>query len=138
MAEAKLIYENNAYRAYGMESSQALHSNAMFLRMKLENARYEDGAFVMDAHARMRVPTGYREAGAYALTFDCEGQPAQDSKVQIYTTKHFNVIAEQELVSGGNELRFELPDEDKYFMILFTSGEAQELKIVRPFLGREK
>ena len=138
MAEAELIYENDAYRAYGMESSQELHGNAMFLQMKLENARYENGVFEMDANARMRVPTGYREAGTYALTFDCEGQTAQDSKVQVYTTKHFKVIAEQQLQSGSNELRFELPEEDKYFMILFTSGEAQGLRIAMPQIFKGK
>jgi len=138
LANAGLIYENAAYRAYGMESSQALHSSAMFLQMKLENARYEDGVFEMDAHARMRVPTGYREAGSYALTFDCEGQPAQDSLVQVYTTKNFKMIAEQQIVPGANKLSFDMPQEDKYFMILITSGEAQGMKMTMPQILKEK
>jgi hypothetical protein len=86
----------------------------------------------------MRVPTSYREAGVYALTFDCEGEPAPDSKVQVYTTKHFKVIAEQQLMPGENELRFELPQEDQYFMILFTGGEAQSVRIAMPQIFKEK
>lgn len=136
LAGAQLIYENASYKAYGLESSQALHSRAMFLRMKLENARYENGMFEMDAHARMRVPTGYREAGAYVLSFDCDGEPAQDSKVQIYVTRDFQVVAEQTIIKGSNELRFELAEDDKYFMILFTGGQTQGMKIAMPTLSR--
>jgi len=138
LAEAELIYENAGYKAYGMESSQALHSDAMFLRMKLENARYEDGVFHMDAHARMRVPTGYREAGNYVISFDCEGEPSQDSRIQIFTTRQFALTAEQAIVQGANEFRFELPEDDKYFMVLFTGGEAEELRIVTPEIRKEK
>jgi len=135
LAGAELIYENAAFRAYGMESSQELHSQAMFLRMKLENARYEDGVYHMDAHARMRVPTGYREAGSYVLTFDCALEPATDSKVQAYATSGFEVIAEQPIVQGRNALRFDLEEDDKYFMILFTSAQAQALEIANPRLN---
>ena len=135
LSGAELIYENPAFRAYGLESSQELHSQAMFLRMKLENAWYTDGVYHMDAHGRMRVPTGYREAGSYVLTFDCAGEPAKESKVQAYATSGFRVIAEQEIVQGKNELRFDLESDDKYFMILFTSAEAQGLEIVKPRLN---
>jgi len=136
LSGAELIYENAAYRAYGLESSRTLHNQAMFLRMKLENARYADGVFEMNAHARMRVPTGYREAGSYVLRFGCEGEPAPGSKVQIYTTKSFAVLAEQAIAQGENELRFEMPADDQYFMILFTSAEAQGLRIAMPQLDR--
>ena len=136
LAEAELIYENAGYKAYGMENSQKLHSDAMFLKMKLENARYEDGVFYMDAQARMRVPAGYREAGSYRLTFDCSGEPVSDSKIQIFTTKDFKLAAEQAIVQGVNEFRFELPEDDKYFMILFTSGDAQGLKMTMPELSK--
>jgi len=138
MAGAQLLYENASYRAYGMESSGELHNEAMFLRMKLENAQYADGVFEMGELARMRVPTGYREAGKYLLTFDCEGKPAQDSSVQIYITRNFEKIADQALAAGKNELRFELPREDQYFMILFTGGEAQAMKVMHPELSKMK
>jgi len=137
LSGAEWIYENETYAAYSLESSQELHSKAMFLRMKLENARYADGVFEMDAQGRMRVPTGYREAGSYALRFGCEGEPAPQSKVQIYVTKDFVVLAEQEIIPGENELQFELAQDDKYFMILFTSGEAQGLRIEMPRLEKE-
>ena len=44
----------------------------------------------------------------------------------------------QQLVSGSNTLSFELPQEDQYFMILFTSGEAQHLSMPMPEIVREK
>ena len=136
LSGAEWIYENETYAAYSLESSQELHSKAMFLRMKLENARYADGVFIMDAQGRMRVPTGYREAGSYVLRFGCEGEPAPQSKVQVYVTKDFAVLAEQEIVQGENEMRFDLAQDDKYFMILFTSSEAQELRIDMPRLEK--
>ena len=136
MAGAPLLYENDTYSIFGFESSQAMMSDAMFLRMKLENAGYKDGVYEMDAQGRMRVPTGFREAGRYALTFDCEGTPAQDSRVQIYATSGFEVIAQEAIASGRNEMTFELENDDKYFMILFTSGEAQGLRIKNPYLDR--
>ena len=137
LSGAEWIYENETYAAYSLESSQELHSKAMFLRMKLENARYAGGVFEMEPQGRMRVPTGYREAGSYALRFSCEGEPAPQSKVQIYVTKDFAVLAEQEIIPGENELQFELTQDDKYFMILFTSGEAQGLRIEMPRLEKE-
>lgn len=138
LAEAKLIYENGGFNVYGMESAQEMHGDAMFLRMKLEQARYDGGVFEMDAHARMRVPAGYREAGKYVIAFDCSGEPLKDSKIQIFTTRHFALAAEQEIVQGRNEFHFELPQEDKYFMVLFTSGEAQGLRISMPEIDKEK
>ena len=98
-------------------------------KMKLENAAYENGVFVLGAGARMRVPTTFREAGEYALTFVCEGEPAQDSRAAVYTTNKFLVMGEQVMAQGENELRFALEQDDKYFMILLTAGEAQELRI---------
>jgi len=138
LAEAELIYENAGFKAFSMESSQALHSDAMFLKMKLENARYEDGVFHMDAHARMRVPAGYREDGHYVISFDCEGEPAQDSRIQVFTTKNFKLTAEQTIMQGANAFRFELPEDDKYFMVLFTSGEAEGLSLTIPEIRKEK
>ena len=138
LAEAKLIYENAGYRAYGMESSQELHSDTMFLRMKLENAHYEDGVFYMDANARMRVPTGYREAGKYAVSFDCSGMPSENSRIQVFTTRNFAMTAEQTIAEGANEFRFELPESDKYFMILFTGGDAEGLQIAKPEIRKVK
>ena len=138
MAGAELICENASYKAYGLESSQALHNRAMFLRMKLEGARYEDGVFKMEEAARMRVPTGFREAGSYVLRFDCEGEPAKDSRVQIYVTKNFKVLSEQTIEQGANEFSFELGEDDQYFMILFTGGEAQHLTIGMPTLEKVK
>lgn len=134
LSGAPLVYENGTYMAYGFESSQALHSEAMFLRMKLEQARYTGSSFEMDAHARMRVPTGYREAGDYVLTFTCAGTPAEDSLIRAYATSDFEIIAEQKIVPGDNAFAFSLEDEDQYFMLLFTSGEAADLVIANPLL----
>ena len=63
------------------------------------------------------------------LTFTCEGEPAQDSRAAAYATRHFEVIGEQAIVSGENALTFTLHADDPYFMLLLTSGEAQELAI---------
>lgn len=127
MTGAPRLYENGTFEIYGFDSSQALVGAALFGRMKLENARLEDGAFVMEAGGRMRVPTAWREAGAYVLRFSCEGEPAKDSAVQLYTTSGFALLGEQRIVQGENEMAFELEHDDKYFMILFKSGEADGL-----------
>lgn len=126
---APRIYENAGYCAYGFDSSQAFSTWALLGSMKLENARLEDGVFVMEPGGRMRVPTAYREAGSYALRFDCEGEPAQDSVVQVYTGRTFELLAEQRMALGSNELPFALEEDDKYFMILLRSGGAQRLGV---------
>ena len=98
-------------------------------QMKLENAACEDGVFTMQEGGRMRVPTGYREAGDYVLTFTCAGEPGQGSRAAAYATKYFEVIGEKPITAGENELRFTLHEDDQYFMLLLTSGEAQRLEI---------
>lgn len=126
---APLLYENGRYRIYGFENSQQLVSAMLFGRMKLTDAQAEDGIYTMQAGGRMRVPTGYREAGAYVLRFDCAGEPAQDSRVQVYRTSSFEMFAEQAIQPGENVFSFDLEHSDKYFMILFTSGKAQALQL---------
>lgn len=129
MTGAPKLYENETFGIYGFESSMELVGATLFGKMKLENARAEDGAFVMDAGGRMRVPTTWREAGSYVLRFVCGGEPAQDSVAQLYTTKDFALLGEQRIVRGDNEVAFALEQDDKYFMILIKSGEAEEMVI---------
>lgn len=129
MTGAAKLYENGTFEIYGFDSSQALVGAALFGRMKLEGAGLEDGAFVMEAGGRMRVPTAWREAGAYVLRFSCEGEPAKDSVVQLYTTRGFALLGEQRMLQGENEMAFELKHDDKYFMILFKSGEADGIAL---------
>ena len=97
--------------------------------MKLENADCDQGVFTLQAGGRMRVPTGFREAGDYVLSFTCEAEPGEGSRAAAYATRHFEVIGEQAIVPGENALTFTLHADDPYFMLLLTSGEAQKLTI---------
>ncbi|MBR4040536.1 MAG: hypothetical protein IKJ11_10650 [Clostridia bacterium] len=130
MTGAPAICENGTYTAYGFEDSQQVNNWMMLARMKLENASYDQGVLHMDRHARMRIPTHFREAGRYVLRFVCEGEPAQESRAAVYTTKDFHVTGETAIVQGENELHVTLEHSDQYFMILLTSGEAQEIRIL--------
>ena len=136
MTGAPVIYENATFVVYGFENSQQLINWMLLARMKLENAAYEDGVLTMGEGARMRVPTSFREAGEYALTFVCDGEPAQDSCASVYTTRNFAVTGEQAMAQGENRMVFELGQDDKYFMILLTSGEAEQLTISQLQLQR--
>ena len=129
MTGAPLIHENGQYAAYGFDSSEALIGFMLLGQMKLENAACEGGVFTLQAGGRMRVPTGFREAGDYVLSFTCEVEPGEGSRAAAYATRHFEVIGEQAIVSGENALTFTLHADDPYFMLLLTSGEAQKLTI---------
>ena len=133
---APVIYENDTYTVYGFESSQQMTNWMLLGKMKLENAVYEDGVLTMGEGARMRVPTAFREAGKYALTFVCEGEPARDSRMSVYTTGKFIVTGEQTMDQGENRMVFELEQDDKYFIILLTGGQAKELKISQLMLQK--
>ncbi|MGN0775274.1 MAG: hypothetical protein ACI4MM_01220 [Candidatus Ventricola sp.] len=129
MTGAPVIHENSKYVTYGFESSETLINFMLLGRMKLEHAACENGVFMMQEGGRMRVPTGFREAGDYVLSFVCEGEPAQDSRAAAYATRHFAIIGEQEIEAGENELTFTLEADDQYFMLLLTGGEAETLTI---------
>ncbi|MGN0774156.1 MAG: hypothetical protein ACI4MP_10270 [Candidatus Ventricola sp.] len=129
MTGAPVIHENGKYVTYGFDSSAALINCMLLGQMKLENAACEDSVFTMQAGGRMRVPTGFREAGTYVLTFTCAGEPGEGSRAAAYATKRFEVIGEGAIAAGENELTFTLNADDQYFMLLLTSGEAQELAI---------
>lgn len=129
MTGAPVIHENGKYVTYGFDSSEALINFMLLGQMKLESAACEDGVFTLQAGGRMRVPTGFREAGDYVLTFMCEGEPTQDSRTAAYATRHFEVIGERAITAGENTLTFSLGADDPYFMLLLTGGEAQQLRI---------
>ena len=129
MTGVPVIHENGKYVTYGFESSEALIGFMLLGQMKLENAACEGGVFTLQAGGRMRVPTGFREAGDYVLTFTCEGEPGEDSRAAAYATRHFEVIGEQAIVPGENALTFTLHADDPYFMLLLTGGGAQTLTI---------
>ena len=129
MTGAPLIHENGQYAAYGFDSSEALIGFMLLGQMKLENADCDQGVFTLQAGGRMLVPTGFREAGDYVLSFTCEGEPGEGSRAAAYATRHFEVIGEQAIVPGENALTFTLHADDPYFMLLLTSGEAQKLTI---------
>lgn len=127
-AGAPRIYQNEQYAVYGFESSAELSSLMLLGKMKLENAREEDGVFALDANGRMRIPTSWREAGGYELTFSCSGV-TQGAAVRAYTTSRFELLAEQPLREGENTLPFALAANDKYFMLLFVGGDRDGLEI---------
>ena len=130
MTGAPLLYENGTFAVYGFASSQAFSMAALEGRMTLENAsRAQDGAYEMASGGRLRIPPHRREAGAYALTFSVQGEPADGSVVQLYTTGSFALLCEQPLAQGENEVRFALPADDKYFMIQVKSGDAGALHV---------
>ena len=68
-------YENDTFAIYGFASSQSFVNNALWGKMKLENAAFEDGAYHLEADARLRVPTSWREKGKYTMSLTCEGVP---------------------------------------------------------------
>lgn len=130
MTGAPLLYENDTFVIYGFASSQAYAMAALEGKMTLENAaRARDGAYELSQNGRLRVPPHRREAGSYRLTLTVEGEPAPGSAVQVYTTGRFALLCEQALVPGENALDFELPADDKYFMIQVRSGEADSLRV---------
>ena len=123
MTGAPRIYQNDTYRIYGFESSQALNSSMLWGKMKLEGATFENGVFTLHAGGKMRVPTSWREKGAYMLEFSCQGDA--DGVVQIYTGSDFELLAEKPIAAGENALHFELETDDKYNMIVFRGGEEE-------------
>ena len=130
MTAAPQIYSNGTYQIYGFESSQAFVMAAREGKMTLENAQREtDGMYAMQSGGRLRMPPDWREAGTYTLSLTVEGEPAQDSVVQVYSGRNFEVIAEQPLAAGESHVAFTLDYSDKYFMIQVRSGSAQTLRV---------
>lgn len=125
---APCIYQNEQYAVYGFSSSMELSSLMLLGKMKLENAETRDGGFEIGASGRMRVPTSWREAGGYTLTFSCTGN-TQGARIRAYRGRNFELLAEQPLLEGENAFIFELPADDKYFMLLFTGGEQDGLQV---------
>ncbi len=123
MTGAPRIYQNDTYRIYGFESSSALNASMLWGKMKLEGAAVEDGIFTLSAGGKMRVPTSWREKGAYVLEFSCQGKP--DGVVQVYTGSDFELLAEKPIAAGENAMHFELETDDKYNMIVFRGGKEE-------------
>ncbi len=129
-------YENDTFAIYGFASSQSFVNNALWGKMKLENAAFEDGAYHLEADARLRVPTSWREKGKYTMSLTCEGVP-NGGVIQAYTGRDFHVLAETPLIEGENSLSFTLDHDDKYFMLLIRGGEIGGLTIRNLELEKE-
>ena len=127
---APLMYENSTYRVYGFESSQAFAVSMAEGKMTLDHAQaLGNGAYLIGAGGRLRMPPDWREAGAYSLSFEAEGVPQDGSVVRIYSGRQFEVIAEQPIAAGSNRISFVLEHDDKYFMMQIHAGEAEELRV---------
>ncbi len=129
-------YENDTFAVYGFASSQALTNGALWGKMKLENAAFQDGVYRLEAGARLRVPTSWREKGRYTLSLTCEGMP-NGGVIQAYAGRDFRVLAETPLTEGENSLSFTLDADDKYFMLLIRGGEDGGLTIRNLELEKE-
>ena len=122
MTGAPKIHENDTYAIYGFGSSMEICGDMLLGKMKLENAVFADGTYMISPEGRMRVPTSWREKGTYTLRVNCEGE---GGTVQAFATRGFEVIGEAKLAPGENSVRFTLEDDDKYFMLLIRSGENE-------------
>ena len=127
---APVVFENGDFAAYGFASSQELSMDMLLGKATLEAgdaAELGGGgleAIALGPQGRLRVPSGYREAGSYTLRFCCEGEPAADAVVRAYTGRDFALLAEQPLREGENAFEFALGRSDKYFMLQILSGEG--------------
>lgn len=127
---APLMYENNTYLVYEFESSQAFAVAMAEGKMTLDNAQaLGHGEYLIGSGGRLRMPPDWREAGAYTLSFNAEGAPQDGSVVRIYSGRQFEVIAEQAIAAGSNQVSFVLDHDDKYFMMQIHAGEAEELRV---------
>ena len=122
MTGAPKLHENGTFAIYGFASSMRLCGDMLLGKMKLENASFEDGVYTLSPGGRMRVPTSWREKGAYTLKLNCEGE---GGTVQAFATRRFERISETALVPGENSVRFTLDNDDKYFILLIQSGENE-------------
>ena len=123
-AGTERVHENGTFAVYAFEDSEAL-VNAMLLgRAKLEDAVYAEGEWRFQAGGRLRVPTAWREAGRYEARVRTEGIPAADARLAVYRGSKFELLAETPLGEGECRLAFDLPQDDKYFMLLVTSGSG--------------
>ena len=106
--------------------------------MTLDHAqRVSDGAYALESGGRLRMPPGWREAGAYTLRFTVEGEPQEDSVVRVYSGRSFALIAEQPLAAGENRAAFTLSYDDKYSMIQILGGTADGLTVGNLALDKE-
>ena len=139
---APVVFENTDYVAYGFGSSQAFVTDMLLGSATLEvgdTATVGEGGLesvTLGAGGRLRMPPGYREVGSYALSFVCEGEPAQDAIVRAYSGSDFELIAEQPLAQGENRFAFELDLMDKYFMLQILAGETGGLRLTDICLER--
>lgn len=124
---APLLFANEQYQVYTFESSQSFWNTVYWSTMKLENASFRNGTFFMAPNGRMRVPTSWREAGDYMLTFTINQMTGTGGKARIYSTSNFTLIAETDITEEQNTLPFSLPYNDKYWMILFTTDSDTSL-----------
>ena len=134
MTGAPKLHENDTFAIYGFASSMRLCGDMLLGKMKLENAAFEDGAYILYPGGRMRVPTSWREKGNYILKLSCEGE---GGTVQAFATHSFEMIGEAALVPGENSVRFTLKDDDKYFMLLIKSAE-NEIRLTNLELLKEQ
>lgn len=124
---APLLFENGGYCVYGFESSQAFFSDMLLGKAKLENARWEDGGLTLGEGGRARVPTSWLEAGAYEVELTCDA--GEGGVLRAYKDSDFRMIEECPLAQGENRMRFSLPQEDKYFMLLLKNEGGDVLRV---------
>lgn len=120
---AKRIYDNQTFTVYGFESSTGFVNAILLARGKMENGSYKEQTLSLSPGGRFRVPTSWREAGSYTLSFSMSGKP-DGSTLQIFKGKNFTCFVDAKLEEGENAFTFVLPEDDKYFMILLQAGDT--------------
>ena len=119
------IYANRDYGVYGFDSSTDFVNAVLRGKAKLEKADQSDGKIVLSPGGRFRIPTSRREAGRYEITLDILGDPGDDARVEVYTGREFDLKASAALREGSVVCPVNLPDADKYFMILVRNGDRE-------------
>ena len=123
--KAPCIYANRDYGVYGFDSSTDFVNAVLRGKAKLEKADQSDGKIVLSPGGRFRIPTSRREAGRYEITLDIQGDPGDDARVEVYTGREFDLKASAALREGSVVCPVDLPDADKYFMILVRNGDRE-------------
>ena len=122
-AGTERIHENGTFAVYGFSSGPEMVNAMLLARAKLEGAAFGDGAWRFSPGGRLRVPTSWREAGRYRLSFAASGD-APGSALQLYRGNGFECFAEWTPEEGENAFEFDFPRDDKYFMLLIRAGDA--------------
>lgn len=125
LTKAPCIFENATYNVFGFENSDALVSKTLLAKAKLENAAWDNGQVIFKPNGRFRIPSTQREKGKYVISFTVSGKPSDSSLLGIYHTSAYDLLTEQQLVVGENEISFELPSDDPYWIVLIRSGEEK-------------